>query len=54
MALFQKLMPFILIAGQILIFLNVESYSVKALMIAYAGYQVWKIVQKKNNAVKTD
>jgi len=52
MKLIQKLLPYFLIAGQVLVFFQVEHRWVQVLMLAFITFQVWK--RYRNSAVSSD
>jgi len=42
MAVFQQILPFLILSGQVLVFFQVEHKEVQALMLAFIAFQVWR------------
>jgi len=42
MASRQQLLPFFIIAGQLLVFFQIEHREVQALMLAFIAFQIWR------------
>jgi len=43
----EKYIPFVFIAGQILVFFQVEHFEVQLLMLAFIAFQVWRRYKKQ-------
>jgi len=52
MTLLKKILPYFLIAGQVLIFFQIERQEVQVMMLAFIAAQIWR--RYKNSAVSTD
>jgi len=52
MSLLQKVLPYFLIAGQVLIFFQIERQEVQVMMLAFIAAQIWR--RYKKSVVSSD
>jgi hypothetical protein len=52
MSLLQQILPYFLIAGQVLIFFQIERQEVQVMMLAFIAAQIWR--RYKKSVANTD